>query len=91
MGEGLSCPGILEHICLLPMSAQTVLLVFPVAAHTPPRKASSPPGTSLPSSLGADPLPIPLGQVFQKTGRGGGAGLREDLAPPLPICVKGQM
>lgn len=38
----LAAQGILAVISLVPISAQTVLLVFPVTTHTTPRKASSP-------------------------------------------------
>lgn len=40
--RALAAQGILGLISLVPISAQTVLLVFPVTAHTTPRKASSP-------------------------------------------------
>lgn len=42
VGEDLAAPGILGLISLVPISAQTVLLVFPVTTHITPRKASSP-------------------------------------------------
>lgn len=38
----LAAQGILGLISLVRISAQTVLLVFPVTTHTTPRKASSP-------------------------------------------------